>query len=102
MLILVRKAAQTIWIEGGIRIQVLEVGRDRVKLGITAPNDVRVMRRELLADEFESPPDGGGAIRGDWTQADVTLRRLPSAVSRSARDARESADSPIETPPKAM
>ena len=51
MLILVRKVQQEIWIEGDIHIKVLSVERDRVKLGITAPDDVKVMRQELFGDD---------------------------------------------------
>jgi carbon storage regulator CsrA len=54
MLILVRKAQQGIWIEGekgDIWVRVLSVERDRVKLGIEAPGDVKVMRPELLGEE---------------------------------------------------
>ena len=47
MLILVRKAQEGIWIEGEIWVRVLSVQRDRVKLGITAPGDVKVMREEI-------------------------------------------------------
>ncbi|MBI5285713.1 MAG: carbon storage regulator [Chloroflexi bacterium] len=54
MLILVRKVQQGIWIEGDIWVTVLSVERDRVKLGISAPGDVKVMRRELIA-EVENP-----------------------------------------------
>ncbi len=54
MLILVRKVQQGIWIEGDIWVKVLSVERDRVKLGITAPGDVKVMRQELIA-ELENP-----------------------------------------------
>jgi len=50
-LILVRKTQQAIWIEGGIWVEVLSIERDRVKLGITAPDDVKVMRKELLHTE---------------------------------------------------
>jgi carbon storage regulator len=50
MLILVRKVQQGIWIEGDIFVKVLSVERDRVKLGITAPTDVKVMRQELFGD----------------------------------------------------
>lgn len=50
MLILVRKAQQGIWIEGDIWVRVLSVERDRVKLGITAPGNVRVMRQELFVE----------------------------------------------------
>lgn len=49
MLILVRKIQQAIWIEGDIYVKVLSVERDRVKLGITAPDDVKVMRQELFS-----------------------------------------------------
>ena len=54
MLILVRKVQQGIWIEGDIWVKVLSVERDRVKLGISAPGDVKVMRQELFAD-VENP-----------------------------------------------
>jgi carbon storage regulator len=68
MLILVRKVQQGVWIEGGISIQVLSVERDRVKLGISAPTDVKVMRQELLDDadppkvlvRGDGPPNGNG------------------------------------------
>lgn len=55
MLILVRKVQQSIWIEGDIYVKVLSVERDRVKLGITAPGDIKVMRQELFGDE--APPE---------------------------------------------
>jgi carbon storage regulator len=58
MLILVRKAQQGIWIEGDIYVKVLSVERDRVKLGITAPGDIKVMRQELFAD-VENPAAHG-------------------------------------------
>jgi carbon storage regulator len=58
MLILVRKVQQGIWIEGDIWVKVLSVERDRVKLGITAPGNVKVMRQELFA-EAEDPGGGG-------------------------------------------
>jgi carbon storage regulator len=57
MLILVRKAQQGIWIDGNIWVKVLSVERDRVKLGIEAPEDVKVMRQELFADP-EHPESG--------------------------------------------
>jgi carbon storage regulator CsrA len=60
MLILVRKVQQSIWIEGDIYVKVLSVERDRVKLGITAPDDVKVMRQELFGDEADAPPSRRG------------------------------------------
>jgi carbon storage regulator len=55
MLILVRKVQQGIWIEGNIWVKVLSVDRDRVKLGITAPDEVKVMRQELFDDSGDGP-----------------------------------------------
>ncbi len=48
MLILVRKVQQGIWIGDNILIKILDVERDRVKLGIEAPSNVRVVRQELM------------------------------------------------------
>jgi carbon storage regulator len=61
MLILVRKVQQGIWIEGDIFVKVLSVERDRVKLGISAPGDVKVMRQELIEAAGSVPPTNGNA-----------------------------------------
>ena len=59
MLILVRKVQQAFWIEGDIWVRVLSVERDRVKLGITAPGEIKVMRQELM-DGGDSPLAANG------------------------------------------
>jgi len=51
VLILVRKVNQAVWLSGDICITVLDIQRGRVKLGVTAPDRVKVMRLELLAGE---------------------------------------------------
>lgn len=51
MLILTRKIDQSIIIQGNITVMVLGVERDRVKLGIAAPEDVTVLRDELVNAE---------------------------------------------------
>jgi carbon storage regulator len=48
MLILSRKAGDSLLIDGGVRIVVLGVEGTSVRLGIDAPTDVRVMRGEIL------------------------------------------------------
>ncbi len=50
MLVLSRKANQSIMIGSDIRILVVGVDRDQVKLGIEAPKDVPVHRFEVYAD----------------------------------------------------
>lgn len=59
MLILVRKIQQAFWIEGDIWVKVLSVERDRVKLGITAPGDIKVMRQELFDKDGSTAPTNG-------------------------------------------
>lgn len=47
MLVLTRKADQDLIIAGNITIRILGIERNRVKIGITAPKDVSVVRGEL-------------------------------------------------------
>jgi carbon storage regulator len=61
MLILVRKVQQSFWIEGDIWVKVLSVERDRVKLGITAPGKVKVMRQELIEEGRDAAVTATGA-----------------------------------------
>ena len=55
MLILSRKLGEKIAIDGDIQLQVLEVSGNRVRLGIVAPDDCRIMRAECLAPEVPLP-----------------------------------------------
>jgi carbon storage regulator len=48
MLILTRKENESIEIDGGIKIVVLDVYRDRVRIGVEAPLTTRILRSELL------------------------------------------------------
>jgi carbon storage regulator len=47
MLVLARKSGQQIVIDSDIRVTILEVQGNRVRLGISAPVDVKVDRKEL-------------------------------------------------------
>lgn len=47
MLVLQRKKNETILIDKDIKITVLDIGSDRVKLSIDAPKDVPILRGEL-------------------------------------------------------
>jgi carbon storage regulator len=55
MLILSRKAEQSIQIGNNVRIQVLDIQGGRVKIGIEAPSSVSILRGEL--DTFADPSD---------------------------------------------
>ena len=48
MLVLRRKVGESIILDGVINISVLAVEGERVKIGISAPPDVTIVREELL------------------------------------------------------
>ncbi len=48
MLVLTRKKSETIQIGDNILIKVIRTGSGSVKIGIEAPEDVRVLRGELI------------------------------------------------------
>jgi len=53
MLVLSRKKNQTVLIDGQIEIEVLKIKGNTVRLGITAPNNVKVLRGELSPFEVD-------------------------------------------------
>ena len=50
MLILTRKAGETIWISEDVEIIISEVKGDQVKIGINAPRSIDIIRGELRQD----------------------------------------------------
>ena len=49
MLLLSRKPGDTVVIDGSIKVTVIELRGNMVRLGVEAPRDVRVHREELAA-----------------------------------------------------
>jgi carbon storage regulator len=64
MLILTRKVDQGIVIQGNILVTVLRVEKDRVKLGISAPTEITVLRDELLERNGHNENDVRNAKNG--------------------------------------
>jgi carbon storage regulator len=54
MLVLRRRVGEAVSIGGGIEIEVVEISRTRVRLGIVAPRDVLVVRKETIAVAAEN------------------------------------------------
>ena len=50
MLVLARKFNESIVIDGGIKITVLEIRGQQIRLGIEAPKEVGIMREELIVE----------------------------------------------------
>ena len=59
MLVLTRKIGQEIVIDGSIRVTITSVKGDKVRIGITAPPDVRIDREEVhrRLQEFAEPSE---------------------------------------------
>ena len=55
MLVLTRKAAETIRIGDDIVIKVIRTGIGSVKIGIEAPLNIRVLRGELIEEKHPVP-----------------------------------------------
>jgi carbon storage regulator len=65
MLVLTRKTNQSIMIGDDIEVSVLAVSRDKIRLGITAPRDVPVFRKEVyvsIKSENAGSDDEAGAV----------------------------------------
>ncbi len=61
MLVLRRKVGESIVLAGVINISVLAVEGERVKIGISAPPDITIVREELLrANTTDAPPANPG------------------------------------------
>ncbi|MCL4143696.1 UNVERIFIED_CONTAM: hypothetical protein GTU68_003234 [Idotea baltica] len=51
MLILTRRSNERLFIGDDVAVVVLGIESNRVKLGIEAPNDVTILREEIVSDE---------------------------------------------------
>ena len=53
MLVLSRKAGEGISINQNISIEILSIEGDRVRIGILAPKEIRIYRKELLEQTID-------------------------------------------------
>jgi carbon storage regulator len=58
MLVLTRKRNESILIDGGIKLTVVELRGDKVRIGIDAPRDVTIHRQEV----FDAIAQGGQPV----------------------------------------
>lgn len=91
MLVLSRKTDDEILINDDITIRVLKIKGNTVRLGISAPNDVNIMRGELPRREveftfsIEDEPDPEPEIRFECRSFPATRNRLSEIVSQVNR-----------------
>jgi carbon storage regulator len=58
MLVLTRKTNESIMIGDEVEVSVLAVSRDKIRLGISAPRDVPVFRKEVYISIQEEREEG--------------------------------------------
>lgn len=75
MLVFTRKIDEAIIVGDGIEIKVLRVGKDGVRLGISAPPHVPIHRREVY-DQIKA---ANAAAAADRTKVDALVARLRRA-----------------------
>jgi carbon storage regulator len=74
LLVVTRKTEESVIIADNIEITVLEVAKDRVKLGISAPKDIKIIRNELKHAQ-ETNLDSSKAVPKDALDAFMTMKK---------------------------
>jgi carbon storage regulator len=85
MLVLTRKSNQSIMIGDDIEVSVLSIMGEKVRIGIQAPRDIPVFRKEVyleIQQERAGTVDGAGADGHDSVRGEVdeALRKLGTAA----------------------
>ena len=73
MLVLTRKANQSIMIGDDIEVSVLAIMGEKVRIGIQAPRDVPVFRKEVY---LEIKEESAGETKNVREEVDAALRGL--------------------------
>ena len=76
MLVLTRKSNQSIMIGDDIEVSVLAIMGEKVRIGIQAPRDIPVFRKEVYLEIQQERMGGGKAAR---EEVDAALRGLGEA-----------------------
>jgi carbon storage regulator len=79
MLVLTRKSNQSIMIGDDIEVSVLSVMGDKVRIGIQAPRDIPVFRREVYLEiqrEASDAPTTAGGSGPSRERVEEALREL--------------------------
>jgi carbon storage regulator len=76
MLVFTRKRDEAIMIGDGVEIRILRVGKDGVRIGVSAPPSVSVHRREVYDQIREENVNAARAVTGLEGLAAQLRRRL--------------------------
>jgi carbon storage regulator len=73
MLVFTRRRHEAIMIGDGVEVRVLRVGKDGVRLGIVAPPEVRVHRREIY-DQIRDANQSAAVSPGHLSRVAARLK----------------------------
>jgi carbon storage regulator len=73
VLVLTRKAGQSIMIGDDVEVSILSVVGEKVRVGIAAPRDVPVFRKEVYLEIRDEGTTAGASAR---TEVEAALKRL--------------------------
>ena len=73
MLVLTRKSHQSIMIGDDIEVSVLSIMGEKVRIGIQAPRDIPVFRKEVYLEIQQESSAGAASARAEVNEA---LKRL--------------------------
>ncbi len=76
MLVLTRKSNQSIMIGDDIEVSVLSIMGEKVRIGIQAPRDVPVFRREVYLEIQQERRGVADGDSGSRSEVDRALHRL--------------------------
>lgn len=64
MLVLTRKVEESIIIGDNVEIKILEIRKNSVKIGIIAPKEIKVLRKEVIKEIEKENIEAIGSIDG--------------------------------------
>lgn len=73
MLVLTRKKEQSILIGDDIEIVIVDIGDDKVKIGVNAPKAMKVFRKELLQEVEQENKSSVATEKLDVSKLTITL-----------------------------
>ena len=86
MLVITRKADESIIINGNIEVVIVGISKDGVRLGIKAPREIQVHRREVFEAIAEANRAAAAPAPGVPLQEAAALLRAKAPKVRLTRD----------------
>ena len=80
MLVLTRKSNQSIMIGDDIEVSVLSIMGEKVRIGIQAPRDIPVFRKEVYLEIQQERNGAGSGSEDPRGEVDEALRKLGTAA----------------------